>query len=344
MLAVIDCGTTNTRIYILNSQREIIAEGSKKVGVRDTSITGTKDRLKQGIEELFHEILLSNQISPAEIRWAMASGMITSEIGLLEIPHLIAPAGREELAANIVRTASGEVLALGCPVYFVPGIRNRYADGARIFDLRQVDFMRGEEVQLIGISSALEPGESCFAVTLSSHTKVSYLDGSGKVVSSITSLSGQMFEALVNSTNIGKSIMPVSSEGAGGYAYEELVDTALDCVEQAGLMRTLLMPRFMEVLLKTSSEERNIFTNAAIAADDLKIFCEIRKNGYWSSRFILYGQQRRCEMYRCLLRKKFGDDLDIRTICGSRDISRLTIQGMLAVAGQCPELPYSQLS
>lgn len=337
MFAVIDCGTTNTRIYILDDRHEIVAEGSKKVGVRDTSITGTRDCLKNGIERLFQEILTAHQIDPGEIRCAIASGMITSEIGLLEIPHLVAPAGKEDLAANIVRTASGEVLSLGCPVWFIPGVRNRYAADAKIYDLRQVDFMRGEEVQLIGISNILKPGEDCLAVTLSSHTKVSHLDGGGKITASLTSLSGQMFEALVQSTNIGKSILPVSREGAGGYAYEELVGTALECVEEAGLVRTLLMPRFMEVLLKTSSEERNIFVNAAIAADDLKIFSEMRERGSWSSRFVLYGHPERCEMYRYLLYKKFGDHLEILSICGSREISMLTIQGILAVAGQCLE-------
>lgn len=338
MFAVIDCGTTNTRIYILDRQNQIIAEGSKKVGVRDTSITRSKDKLRNGISELFHEILETYQIDQAEITCAMASGMITSEIGLIEIPHLVAPIGKEELALHIVRTEDNEVLSLGCPVCFVPGIRNRYAEAPKIFDLQQVDFMRGEEVQLVGISGALELGQDCLAVTLSSHTKVSYLNSSGKVAASITSISGQMFEALINSTNIGKSILPVSKEGAGGYSYEELVDTALDCVECAGLMRTLLMPRFMEVLLKTSSEERNIFTNAVIAADDLKLFSNMRENGCWSDRFVLYGHESRCEMYSYLLRKKFGDALEIRTICDKQEISQLTINGMLAIADHCVEI------
>lgn len=48
MFAVIDCGTTNTRIYIVDQNREILASGSRKVGVRDTSITGSRDALRQG--------------------------------------------------------------------------------------------------------------------------------------------------------------------------------------------------------------------------------------------------------------------------------------------------------
>ena len=42
MFAVIDCGTTMTRIYIVDENQQIIASGRKKVGVRDTSITGSR--------------------------------------------------------------------------------------------------------------------------------------------------------------------------------------------------------------------------------------------------------------------------------------------------------------
>lgn len=41
MFAVIDCGTTMTRIYMIDEENKIVASGRKKVGVRDTSITGS---------------------------------------------------------------------------------------------------------------------------------------------------------------------------------------------------------------------------------------------------------------------------------------------------------------
>ena len=57
MFAVIDCGTTMTRIYIVDENQQIIASGRKKVGVRDTSITGSRDTLRSGVTELFFEVL-----------------------------------------------------------------------------------------------------------------------------------------------------------------------------------------------------------------------------------------------------------------------------------------------
>lgn len=71
MFAVIDCGTTMTRIYLVNDQKEIVASGRKKVGVRDTSITGSRDKLRNGVTELFFEILREHQIP--RIRWRSPS-------------------------------------------------------------------------------------------------------------------------------------------------------------------------------------------------------------------------------------------------------------------------------
>ena len=42
MYSVIDTGTTNTRIYIVKDTGEIVAKAYRKVGVRDTAISGSK--------------------------------------------------------------------------------------------------------------------------------------------------------------------------------------------------------------------------------------------------------------------------------------------------------------
>ena len=98
MFAVIDCGTTMTRIYIVDENQQIIASGRKKVGVRDTSITGSRDTLRSGVTELFFEVLEENRIPDKQVEFAIASGMITSEVGLIEIPHLVAPVGLHQLS------------------------------------------------------------------------------------------------------------------------------------------------------------------------------------------------------------------------------------------------------
>ena len=334
MFAVIDCGTTMTRIYIVDQSKKIIASGRKKVGVRDTSITGSRDTLRSGVTQLFFEILKENGIPDGQVEFAIASGMITSEVGLIEIPHLVAPVGLHQLSEGILEVNDQSVLPLGRPVYFVRGVRNHYPDGARAQSLRQVDFMRGEEVQCIGIMNSRQLPYPCNIVALSSHTKVMYINAQAQIEASNTTISGQFYEAIVNSTNIGKSVIPVEGEEAGGYTEEELIGVATDCVRHAGLGRTMLMPRFLQVLMKTNSQERRTFIDAAIAADDLNAFREMREQGYDADYYLLYGHESRCKMYTYMLRREFGEKLTVECIFDKEELDQLTVTGSIAVALQ----------
>ena len=244
MFAVLDCGTTTTRVYIVDENRSILASGREKVGVRDTAITGSRDTLRSGITKLFRETLSTLGLEETDISYVIASGMITSELGLMEIPHLIAPAGLHELAESIYEAKSGEVLPIACPVYFIRGIRNDYGADVRAGKLRTVDFMRGEEAQVMGILTETENRGPCTIVALSSHTKLIYVDENNRIAASNTTLSGQQYEAICSATSIGKSLQPCEAEPSGGYSWEALVSIAADCVKNAGLSRTLLMPRF----------------------------------------------------------------------------------------------------
>lgn len=332
MFAVIDCGTTMTRIYIVNQEERIVASGRRKVGVRDTAITGSRDVLRTGITELFFQVLRENGIADEDVRFAIASGMITSEIGLLELPHIVAPAGLRQLAEHIEEAGDSAVLPIGRPVYFIRGVRNRYPEEAAVRDLPHIDFMRGEEVQCMGIMREYELPYPCNLVALSSHTKIMYINAQRQIEASSTTISGQLYEAILHSTNIGKSLVPADGEAPGGYTDEELMETAVKCVEHAGLVRTMLMPRFLQVLLRTDSRERQIFADAAIAADDMKAFCEMREQGYDSDYYLLYGHESRCRIYTEMLQRKFGSQLEIRSVHEQRELDSLTVKGVISVA------------
>lgn len=332
MFAVIDCGTTNTRIYLLSDEGNIVAQGSKKIGVRDTSITGSRIALKSGLEELYRSIITDNGIDSNQVKFAIASGMITSEIGLIEIPHLVAPAGLEELSSNIKVVTDPEIINLGIPVYFIRGIRNNYGENVTIHKLREVDFLRGEEVQCIGIMSELHPSLPVNIVVLSSHTKIIHIDESGKIHACMTTMSGQIFEALKSATNVGKSIIDCEGEDAGGYSFDEIVDMACECVENAGFVRTLLMPRFMQVLLKTDSKERSLFVDAAITMDDMKALKEFERQGYATKKYILFGHEIRQKLYMHLMKKYFDNDIDVQCISDPQKMSELTILGATITA------------
>lgn len=331
MIGMIDCGTTNTRVYILNEQGEVISKAYKKAGVRDTAISGSRDILKAGIKEAFMDALDQAQLKLADIDFAVASGMITSEIGLKDIPHLIAPAGIDDLAANVKVIHDTEVFPLDLPVVFIRGIKNDYGD-AGVSGIRNIDFMRGEETQIAGLLEKENITLPANVIILSSHTKLIHINEKGQVEGSITTISGQIYEAINKETFIGSCI---KSDGTGGGEFysEEILNTAYDSVQSAGFLRTMLMPRFMQVLLDTNWQERQFFVDAAIAAEDIRILDEAKDFlGYpLDTDFVLVGHKERCKIYEGLVRAKVPGSQSIRSIFDKDEVDQLAINGALAV-------------
>lgn len=204
--AVIDCGTTNTRVYIVDREGKIIASGERRVGVRNTSMTGSKDTLRNGLCEAIEEAAANAKIALKDISFAIASGMITSEIGLIELPHLIAPVGLEDLAAHAELVSGRQLLPLDIPILFIRGIRNNYGENATLREIRNVDFMRGEETQMVGIMDEFDIHTPTNVIVLSSHTKLIHINAEQKVTASLTSISGQLYEAVCSATMVGKSL------------------------------------------------------------------------------------------------------------------------------------------
>jgi len=331
--ATIDCGTTNSRVYLLDENCNIINKGEKKVGVRDTAINGTNRILREGLKEVFLETVKEGGIKVAEVEFAITSGMITSEIGLIEIPHLWAPAGIDELAQNVKIVRDEEVFPVDVPLIFVRGIKNFFPAETTYKDIRLIDFMRGEETQVVGLLSLYpQLALPVNLVILSSHTKYIHINEGGKITGSLTTLSGQVYEAIKKETSIGKSIRSNTADGQEDFFNEEIVETAYDSVVNAGFLRTLLMPRFMEVLLKTNWYERKLFIETAIVAEDLRVIEEFKNlNFSRDCTFVLVGHKIRCDIMKYLLNKHYKIN-SIKCINQKEEIDDLSIQGAIAIA------------
>ncbi len=338
MFAIIDCGTTNTRVYLLDDKNEIVGQGERKVGVRNTSMTGSKEMLRNGVCEAILEAAANAGTQIDNIEFAIASGMITSEIGLIEIPHLIAPVGLQELSENIKIIPGGEVLPLQIPIMFIRGVRNNYGDDATLRDIRNVDFMRGEETQVMGIIDEFNICDPTNIVVLSSHTKLIHVGKDRKIEASLTTLSGQLYEAIMKETMIGKSLIENNTETSGGYSYEEVIQIATEVVEEVGLDRCIMIPRFMQVLLQTDYQERNLFINAGIAVDDMKVMAEFEKQGYLANSYILFGHKVRCDLYKYLLKKKYGEGTNVICISDKNKLGQLTVNGAVSISKQYKQL------
>ena len=153
----LDGGTTNTRARLLHGHR-IIATSRRSVGVRDTVLGDPvqpapqatdpapakeapgqphRDRLVRAVREVVEEVaraLVPATMAPGDVgsarehpEFIVASGMLSSEVGLVAIPHLSAPAGLDELARGVAVVDLPEVAAM--PIYVVPGVRTPAGDG-----------------------------------------------------------------------------------------------------------------------------------------------------------------------------------------------------------------------
>lgn len=332
MLAVIDCGTTNTRVYLVDASGTIRGQSAGKVGVRDVAVAGTNLVLKQGLRRIFAEALATAGASANAVKFAVASGMITSEVGLVELEHNAAPCGLPELAAGAAVSRDEAVTALPVPVLFIRGVKNRPGVDAALSELRSLDFMRGEETQMMGLLALRRPRLPATVIMLGSHTKMIALDAQGRIRGSMTSISGELYESLTT-TLIAKSLRPAADEPSARYNRQEVLTAAASSVRQAGFLRTMLMPRFMQVLMRTNVEERRLFVGAAIAAADLQVCQELRQQVQTEAAdCILIGQRERCEIYRDLLAERSSGGPSLEIIDGERETAAFTVAGATAVA------------
>ncbi|HEV7814212.1 MAG TPA: 2-dehydro-3-deoxygalactonokinase [Janthinobacterium sp.] len=270
-IVTIDAGTTNTRTSLWSDGR-LVSKAQAEVGVRDTAINGNNNALKQAVSETIAAALAQGGVGAAEVALALASGMITSAMGLLEVPHLPAPAGLEQLAAGMVRAAMPEVFAQ--PLWFIPGVRNQ-VDQIGLHNFEAMDMMRGEETEVIGLLERLQLNGHATLIMPGSHTKLVSVDDKRQIVGCATTLAGELLQAITRHTLISQSL-------GAGFA-EELVPAMVlagaAAAQQTGLARACFSVRTLAQFAGTERNERANFLLGAVLSGDLlalKNSCAIR--------------------------------------------------------------------
>ena len=200
----IDGGTTNTRVS-LTSRNGII----ETVKIHAGAGSGKKDYLKAEIKKAIGELCKTEK--PQRI---LASGMITSEMGLYNLPHISAPAGIRELHCGMCEVELSDVSDI--PFVFIPGVK--ISDGTP----EHTDMMRGEETELAGLDDNLHNGS--LYVLPGSHSKLIKTDSYGRITDFKTAMTGEMIWALSHDT-ILKDAVNLSQSGTNkeylikGYEY-----------------------------------------------------------------------------------------------------------------------------
>lgn len=196
-LILVDTGTTNSRCLLLNDEKEVVASAKQEVGVRNVAIEGNNCCLKKAVKECIESVLIQEDITYANVSAIYASGMITSNVGLVEVPHLIAPVGKKEFLENIHVKLIEDVAPI--PIQFVPGVKNM-SNKIDYFNFEQMDIMRGEEVETLAILDRVSTKESLLIVLPGSHTKFVSVDSDKKITGCLTTLSGELLSCITNHT------------------------------------------------------------------------------------------------------------------------------------------------
>lgn len=244
----IDSGTTNTRVSLVVDGR--IADTRKfNVGAKKGMENGQllQGALRSGIAD----ILQANGMNEEQIECILASGMITSEFGLVNLPHIIAPAGAKELHESLYRCSLPEISKL--PFVFVRGIKTG-GDA-----LENVDMMRGEETELLGsfegAGTYILPG---------SHSKIIDVDEQGRVVRFKTMLTGEMIAALSQNT-ILKDAVQLQDFAVD----EEFLLMGYEYARDHGLNEALFKVRILKNLFGKSPEQIYNFYMGVVLCDEI---------------------------------------------------------------------------
>jgi 2-dehydro-3-deoxygalactonokinase len=249
----IDTGTTNTRVWLVR-RGQMLAHKTAMVGVRDAAREGSNATLQAALHELIGAVQADET---ADV--VIAAGMITSGLGLADVPHIAAPAGLQELAAATKVYQFPNVTEL--PVLLVPGVRSGAAE-CDFNSVSNVDVMRGEETLCAGLVTlglAQLPGT---VLNLGSHWKAIQLDAAGRVVASVTSLTGELIFATQTQTILASAVpherpVRIAPDWAAAGMREQ---------RQAGLARALFCVRLLEQHC-TPEERLSFLVGAYLAAD-----------------------------------------------------------------------------
>ena len=300
----IDGGTTNTRVFLTEGER-IVSTVKIPIGARK-NIDGTEP-LKSALSDAISGLLTDAGLEVSDITAIIASGMITSEFGLINLPHLVAPTGITELHKGITKKDIPEVTSLG--ISFIPGVKT-------IGTLESTDMMRGEETELMGIQNP-EYGE-CVYVLPGSHSKIIRTDECGRITSFSTTLTGEMLAALSEGTILRDAVSLECEELdceslTMGYAY---------AVEH-GINEALFKTRILKNLFGKSPVECYSFFLGVVLSSEIKTIISSE------ARTVVIGGRKQIKLAtKCLVERHS----DKRVIALSdADVDTSTVRGMIRI-------------
>lgn len=263
-LYLVDMGSTRCRVWLAENG-QVLAYASADFGVRDVAGGTSVANLRQQLERLIADVGRSAlDAGLATVPgFAIGAGMITSAQGLLEIPHVTAPASISDLANHMQACQIGDALTL----FLVPGVKTISRKPGIDAALRS-DVMRGEEALCFGLLAtglARAPGA---VLNLGSHWKWIFLDSEARIAASRTSLTGEIIHAAQSQTLLASGL-PQARPAALDPVWLTLGSREF---RRSGLTRALFGIRLLEEAEQGTPAQRLAFLYGIFLESDLNAF------------------------------------------------------------------------
>lgn len=313
----IDTGTTNTRVTVWRDG-VVLHRAARQVGVRDTAIGGSCAVLKSGVRDTIADALEGAGVSIDAITRVLASGMITSELGLRQVAHVAVPAGREALAAAMVSARIPEVCRK--TLWFVPGVRNMTAE-LGLHNCESMDMMRGEETETMGLADRLGIVDPAVVVLPGSHSKFVHLDARQQITGCVTTLAGELLHVLTHGTILAGSLDSAFADAIDA----EMLLAGARAAREIGLGRAGFVVRILDQFTVYSRNARaNYLLGAVLAADlmTLKNSSAVRMSP--GTQFVITGKPLLREALALLVE---GDDFFSGTVTVTTDAQQADLAG-----------------
>ena len=299
----IDGGTSSTRVNFVKN-REVLDTIKMNIGAR-ASIEN-RDEYTGAIKNAVEDIISRNNAD--EIERILASGMITCEFGLCNLPHIKTPAGINELHENMYETRIDEISDI--PFVFIRGVKTDTDD------MDALDMMRGEETELMGIINE-EYGE-CVYILPGSHSKIIKTDKESKIVAFSTMLTGEMIGALSQGTILKDAVDLSVSE-----INREYLLKGYDYAKTAGINKALFKVRILKNIFGCSKEEIYSFFMGIVLCDEIEVI--IRDE----AKTVVLGGKAQIKKAMAVILKEKSDknivELDEKTVDCSTSVGMIRI-------------------
>jgi len=250
----VDWGTTNLRIRLVEiPSLKIIEEAESSNGIKKVHnewIISEKKRelfyfnyLKSQIEKLKTEIDISTPI--------VISGMASSSIGLKELPYADLPLSFD---GSLLYTEQITSAKISNPILLISGVKTNS------------DVIRGEEVQVLGLSHLTHSSKQNIFILPGTHSK-HIVCNENKIVDFKTFMTGEIFEVISEHTILKNSIEPGVLNDGNLSGFEEGVKEAKNSIS---ILNSLFKIR-TNTLFDTLSHEQNFYyLSGLLIGEELK--------------------------------------------------------------------------